>query len=277
MDAFVQIKEIYLDNFEKHPFHMIERVFRDVTKLFAGEMNGYYKCDTRYHDIRHTLETVIVMAQIMDGYNKSGNLPIISQKFFELGIFAALFHDAGYIKKIGDDTGTGAKYTFRHVKRSVEFAEQYLSVLGYNNNLSSVQNMIYCTLSRTNLSNVKFSSKEEEIVGFSLGTADLLAQMSMPNYLGKLPFLFDEFMEAYEYEGVDRLRQKGCKTFDSLEELIKSTPHFYESWVINRFKDMGSVYKYIIFHYNDGRNYYIESIEKNLEKIRIREKNNEGV
>lgn len=269
MDALRKVKEIYRDNFEKHPLPMIEKVFRDVTDLFAGKMKGFHKCDTRYHDIQHTLKTVIVMAQIMDGWNRSGSLPIISQKFFDLGIIAALLHDVGYIKRLGDNTGTGAKYTFRHVKRSTEFAKQYLSSLGYNkNSIFSVQNMIWCTRNQTNLSNVKFSSKEEEIVAFSLGTADLLSQMSAHDYLEKLPILFDEFRQAYDYEGIDRLRHRGHIIFETLDDLIKNTPHFYENWIKNRLKDMGSVYKFIMSHYSNGRNHYIESIEKNLEKAR---------
>lgn len=270
MDALRQVKEIYRDNFEKHSLHMIEKLFGDVTDLFAGKMKGFHKCDTRYHDIQHTLKTTIIIAQIMDGCNKSGNLPIISQKFFEMGIIAALLHDVGYIKRLDDDTGTGAKYTFMHVERSIEFAKQYLSSLGYSKNtISSVQNMIWCTCTQTNLSNVKFSSKQEEIAAFSLGIADILAQMSVHDYLEKLPILFDEFREAYEYEGLDRLRQKGHIIFETPDELIENTPHFYENWIKNRFKDMVSVYKFITAHYSDGRNYYIKSLEKNLEKISI--------
>ena len=34
------------------------------------------------------------------------------------------------------------------------------------------------------------------IVGFALGTADLLGQMAAPDYVDKLPVLYDEFVEA---------------------------------------------------------------------------------
>lgn len=268
MDALKEVKEIFRDIFEKHSLHMIEKVFGDVTNLFAGRMKGFHRCDTRYHDIQHTIKTVIVMIQIMDGWNKSGSLPIVSQRVFELGIIAALLHDVGYIKRLGDRKGTGAKYTFRHVKRSIEFARHYLSSLRYSREtIFSVQNMIWCTCNQTKLSNLKFLSKEEEIAAFSLGTADILAQMSVYEYLEKLGILFDEFREAYEYEGIDRLRQRGHTVFGTLDELIKNTPHFYETWIKNRFKDMDSVYRFITAHHSEGRNYYMESLEKNLEKI----------
>jgi len=129
MDALTQVKEIYSDNFESDLQYRIEKVFWDVTDLFAGRMKGFHRCDTGYHDIQHTLKTVIVVAQIMDGWNRSRSLPLISQKFFGLAIVAVLLHDVGYIRRLDDDLGTGAKHTFRHVKRSVEFAEQYLPYL----------------------------------------------------------------------------------------------------------------------------------------------------
>jgi hypothetical protein len=247
----------------------LEEVFLDVTSLFEGEMKGFHKCDTLYHNIQHTQETALVSAQIMDGWNRSGNLPIITAKPFQLGIIAALFHDVGYIKRQRDNKGTGAKYTFRHIKRSVEFAKQYLSSNGYSkNDISSVQNMIWCTCSQRNLSNLKYSDKGEELAGFSLGTADLLAQMSAADYLKKLTILFQEFSEAYKYEGMDKLRQEGYKIFNSVDELIKNTPYYYESWVKKRLKEMNSVYQFITFHYGDGRNYCTESITKNLKKVK---------
>ena len=268
IDVLRQIKEIYRDNFEKHPMHIIEKVFGDVIELFNGKMKGFHKCDTKYHDIQHTQETALVMAQIMDGWNRSGNSPNISPKFFQLGIIAALFHDVGYIKKRGDNNGTGAKYTFQHVKRSVEFVKQYLPSVGYTkDNVLSIQNMILCTCSRIKLSNIHFLSKQEKITAFSLGTADLLAQMSAKNYLKKLPFLFSEFKEAYEHEGLEKLKQKKYIVFKTAKKLINNTPNFYKVWVRSRFKTMGSIYKSITFHFNDGRNIYIESIENNMKKI----------
>ena len=248
---------------------MIEKAFQDIIRLFDGDMIGFHKCDTRYHDMQHTLEAVIVTAQIMDGWNKSGNQPPVSQKVFESGIIAALLHDVGYIKRTGDDKGTGAKYTFRHVKRSTEFAEEYLPSLEYNKDVvSSIQKMIWNTCTHSRPPDIKFSSKEEKIASFGLATADLLAQMSADNYLEKLPLLFDEFREAYEYEGKDRLRQKGYRIFETVDKLIEGTPDFYENQVKKRFRDMGSVYELLVFHSGDGRNHYMESLERNLEKIR---------
>ncbi|MBN1625528.1 MAG: hypothetical protein JW944_03300, partial [Deltaproteobacteria bacterium] len=170
----------------------------------------------------------------------------------------------------GDEKGSGAKYTFVHVNRGVDFAKKYLPTKGYDkNSVSSVRDMIFCTLSHAKISNIKFSSEEEKIAAFSLGTADLLSQMAMHDYLKKLPILFDEFKEAYKYEGIEKVKQKGHIVFNSVDELIKNTPNYYESYVKNRFKEMGSVYQFIKFHFGDKKNYYIELIEKNLERIKL--------
>ena len=113
-----------------------------------------------------------------------------------------------------------------------------------------------------------FNSEEEKIVGYALGTADLLAQMSAGDYPEKLPTLYREFEESYQFEGIDELRKKGMTVFESLDDLIKQTPSFYEHAVKERFKSMGSLYTYLTYHFNDDRNHFIEAIEENIEKIK---------
>ena len=45
---------------------------------------------------------------------------------FEFGMLAILMHDTGYLKKRGDNEGTGAKYTLTHVDRSIQFAGELM-------------------------------------------------------------------------------------------------------------------------------------------------------
>ena len=263
-----EIRQIYRDNYQQEDIENIQRVFFEIIDLFAGRWEEFQRCDTRYHDLQHTMQAVIPMAQIMAGWNRSGQSPGISTKFFELGIIAVLLHDTGYIKRREDDGGTGAKYTFRHVQGSIKFAEDYLTPLGYSKEaITSVQNMISCTGVQINLAKIEFSCREEQIVGFSLGTADLLGQMAADNYIEKLPYLFEEFREGYKYEGVDKLKRQGITIFENADQLIKDPPHFYENVVKNRLKDMGSVYEFLA---PGGRNRYFESIEKNIRQIKSR-------
>jgi hypothetical protein len=113
-----------------------------------------------------------------------------------------------------------------------------------------------------------FNSESERIVGYALGTSDLLGQMSADDYPEKLSTLYREFEESYHFEGMDELRKQGMTIFDNADEMISKTPSFYEHVVKERFKNMGSLYKYLTYHFPDKRNHYIEAIEENIKKIK---------
>src|SRR4030043_1043759 len=126
-----------------------------------------------------------------------------------------------------------------------------------------------CTGVIVDYNKLPFNSELERILGYALGTADLLGQMSAVDYPEKLPMLYREFEEAYHYEGVKKLRRKGTTVFKSADDLIRNTPNFYEVVVRERFEKIGSLYKYLTYHFKDSRNHFIESIEENIRKIRI--------
>jgi hypothetical protein len=265
-----EIRSVYKENYQEANIGMIEVVLKDVIDLFSGKREGFLKCDTRYHDLSHTLQVLHPFIGIIDGWNKSKNSPNISRDFFDIGIIAVLLHDTGYIKTSDDVDGTGAKHTFIHTYRSADFAAHYLSEIGFEKQkICSVQNAIMCTGVKVDYNKLLFNSEEERIIGYALGTADLLGQMSAVDYPEKLSMLYTEFEEAYRYEGVERLHEKGITIFESAEDLIRKTPYFYENVVMGRFKEMGSLYKYLTYHFNDSRNPYIEAIEENIKKIRL--------
>ena len=117
-------------------------------------------------------------------------------------MIAVLLHDTGYLREIDDNTGTGGKYTFRHIDRSVDFARRYLVTLGYGpGDLDCVEQMIRCTGVNVDPSELAYSTSGCRLLGYALGTADLLAQMADPEYEEKLGYLYNEFKEAYEFEG----------------------------------------------------------------------------
>lgn len=264
------IKKVYRENYGDDNIEAIEDVLSDVNALFNGRIKGYLKCDTKYHDLLHTLQVIPPFVSIIDGWNKSGNMPPVSREIFDIGIIAVMLHDTGYIKEEGDTEGTGAKYTFVHIKRSADFAEQYLLQKGFQKDFTiGVRNIIMCTGIKVDYEKIVFNSEEERITGYALGTADILGQMSADDYIEKLPSLFQEFEEAYKYEGEQRIHEMGLTTFKSPNDLIINTPKFYKGSVMERFRNMGSMYKYIPYHFKDSRNYYIEAIEKNIQKIKF--------
>ncbi len=262
------IGKIHDENYGNHDIPLISRVFKDVVDLFNGEWPGYHRCDTQYHDLYHTMQTVPPFVEIISGWNKSGASPRISESFFSYGTIAVLLHDTGYIKELGDDEGTGAKYTLTHVQRSINFANVYLRQVGLPvTEIRHILNIIRCTGVTIDL-NVRFRNEQERVVGCALGTADLLGQMSSSDYIDTLPILFDEFAESYGFEGVRKLHKKGSTLYADADELIRSTPTFYEKVALKRFEMMGSMEKYIPRHYGRKRNPYVAAVEKNIRTIR---------
>jgi len=268
-DILSKVRIIAKSNYSKNNIARIETIKNDVVRLFSGKFNGYQKCDTLYHNLEHTIQVINPFAGIIDGWNRAGKKPRISFKFFELGVIAVLLHDTGYIKKVGDNDGTGGKYTFTHIGRSIIFAEEYLSSRAFiDDDITAVCNMILCTGMVENI--MDFSSDEERICGYALGSADLIGQLSARNYPEKLPYLYREFKEAYEFEGIDKIKKKSAFVFDSAEALIQSTTHFYNNVVQKRLKQMGSLDEYIQCNRPKEKENYKAAIEKNLYKLNSR-------
>jgi hypothetical protein len=264
-----RIKTIYQNNYESDNTINIETVLTDVIDLFNGKTKGFQKCDVKYHNLFHTLQTVPPFIEIIDGWNKSGNIPGISKESFDSGIIAVLLHDTGYIKAEDDTGGTGAKYTFLHIQRSIDFADTYLRRKGFDTqSILIIENAIKCTGVGPTPEDIHFNSDEERIIGHTLGTADLLGQMSSPDYLERLPFLFTEFEEAYHFEGIDKTLRNGVKIFNNVDELLMNTEFFYKNIAMNRLSKMSSMYTYLPFHFKTKDNPYLKAIEENIRKIK---------
>lgn len=268
MDVFSKIKKAYIEMYHNADIGLVSKAFADIVNLFNGNIEGFQRCDAVYHDITHTMQTVPPFLDMIMGWNIKEGKPEISKTYLDIGLIAVLLHDTGYIKTVDDIEGTGAKYTFQHIQRSINFASHYLSDIGFDSSkINSVANAIRCTGMKFQIDEIVFSNSEEKIIGFALGTADLLGQMAAIDYTKRLTVLYKEFEEAYKYEGYDKLRKEGVKLFSSEEDLIKSTKYFYEYIVLDRFKKMNSLYQYIPNSNNQYKNLYIEAIEKNIIKL----------
>ena len=255
---------------EKIPFKIsvarIRQVSQDVFALFRGYFPSYLPCDTRYHDLEHTLRLLPPFCQIAVALSKKHTETILPRDL-ELGLIAVFLHDSGYIRKKGDRSGTGAKYTFRHIDRSVDFASRYLSCLGYRKqDLMRVEHMIKCTGIKPKLEQINFTSEGCRLLGYALGTADLLSQMADPGYLNNLPLLFLEFQEAYNYEGPEQLQEMEIQPFKSCEDLIRKIPFFFKKVVQKRLEDMDALYL-LLDDPETGRNSYLEKIQEHMKKI----------
>jgi len=99
---------------------MIRKIFEDMVKLFTGKYKSFKRCNTEYHDLKHTTDVFLAITRLVHGYIIAGKT--IDEKDIEKALISALMHDTGYIQNELDDEGTGAKYASVHVERSIETA-----------------------------------------------------------------------------------------------------------------------------------------------------------
>jgi hypothetical protein len=262
-----EVQAAYLGLFPDADPSFIPTAFGWLQDCFAGRYKDYQAIDLVYHDLEHTLQGTLCMVRLLQGREAAGAKPALSRRMFELGVVAILFHDSGYLKKRGDVSGTGAKYTLTHVTRSVMFAEEFLSEQGVPvSEIRAVQNMIRCTGVHVDLTRIPFQSETEKIVGFALGSGDLLGQMSAADYVDKLPILYAEFEESARfYAG----KMVGVITFESADDLLRRTPAFWTGYVLPKLKDdFWGLYRFLNRPYPHGPNEYVHQVELNIDRLR---------
>jgi hypothetical protein len=258
-NIFEEVKTIIFLIYPYFNFELVTSIYHDFIKLFKGEYIGYQKCDTGYHDLRHTEECLLEMARLIHGAILNGYS--FSEKNVNLGLISAIMHDTGYIRQDNEGTGTGGKFTVIHIDRSIKFMIKYLSQKRYSKkDLKFCENCLKCTGLTAKINDIQFISKENELMGKILGTADLLGQMADPCYLEKLPTLFKEFQEAGITLYVDEL------------DLLEKTPGFWE-FTKDRFEtELGNVDRYLRDHFRMrwgiDRDLERESAEKNIDYLK---------
>lgn len=264
-----EVQTVYLALFPEGASEFVGQAFGRIRAAFEGRYEDYLPIDAVYHDLEHTLQGTLCMVRLLRAREESQGRPSVTRRMFELGLLAILLHDTGYLKKKDDAAGTGAKYTLTHVARSVTFAEEFLGDKSFSiSEVRSVQNMIRCTGVHVDLNRIPFQSEVEKIMGHALGTADLLGQMSAPDYIDKLGILYAEFEESARfYEG----KMVGTLDFASAEELIRKTPDFWSGFVMPKLeRDFWGLYRFLNRPYPHGPNDYVQKIEANMQRLRDR-------
>ncbi|MFZ5452038.1 MAG: hypothetical protein ACOZF2_09250 [Thermodesulfobacteriota bacterium] len=245
----------------------LNQVFQDVVRLFKGEYPGYRQCNTWYHDLKHTTDCLLAMARLLHGAALNGLA--MPEREVSLGLIAALLHDTGYLQTADDLEGTGAKYTLVHVPRSVAFMEKYFPQAGFSaRDLDYCRCCINCTGLEVSIGEIAFESEHHQIVGWMLGTADLLGQMADRTYLERLPFLYREFEEGK------------VPGFASELDLLKKTPAFWEFTKQRLIQELGNVARYMRDHFRVrwglDRDLNQETIEGNIAYLEFILENHES-
>jgi len=243
---------------------LITRVLGDITAAFWGDRLGYLANDMRYHDLGHTLQATICAGDLAAGLCRSGECPEFGQRETELVVIAALLHDCGYLKLSGDTTGTGAKYTMGHERRSCDFARRYLPEIGIDGNeLDDVCAAISCTGPRNRISTQTFRNANVRRMACLLVTADYVSQMSAPDYVEKLEVLFAEFAESWTFEGIPPDKW----LFRDAADLKRKTPDFWIKYVRPMLaSEADDVFRFLSF--TGQPNAYLQAIEDNIAEVR---------
>jgi hypothetical protein len=213
----------------KHYTPRYDRIFADIaTPVLAHMATG----DAPYHNVEHTLQAMAVGQAILEGkqYYEGSVSPC---DWLNL-LVSLLCHDVGYVKGVcpgdrpsyhhyedgqGDFVhlaphGTGAALGECHVDRSQAYVATQLSQYA-DLDLAVV---------RWNIEMTRFPVPKGACYGDSHSyaglcrAADLLGQLSDPQYLPKLPALFQEFEET----GINK-----TLGFQTSADLRANYPHFY--------------------------------------------------
>lgn len=246
----------------------IRQAIGDAARLFRGEYPGYAACDTAYHDLQHTLDVCLAMARIMAGYVREERNGIIDADLFAFGVIAALFHDAGYIRRTSDALhSNGAEYTKVHVTRSGRFLRDYLREVGLGKFSAAAAPTLHFTGYERAAQRIRVPDPVFRLIGNMLGSADIIAQMSDRCYLEKCyGRLYPELVVGQ----VDRKKHADGREeliFTSAEDLVLRTPQFYQTAMKRLHQQLDAMMRFAAER-SEQRNLYVDEAEKNIQYAR---------
>jgi hypothetical protein len=176
----------------------------------------------------------------------------------DAALIGALMHDIGYLMSDEEATGTGAQFTASHVQRGVEFTRRHFADLPPAV-LEATTKVILLTDHRKHPDWVTFDNLQQQRAAYATATADLIGQMANREYLERVLFLYYEFEEA----------QLGG--FADIHDLLEKTTAFYKMTRGRLDADLKGMSVNLARHFGqqtgDDRNFYQESIDRNLEYL----------
>jgi hypothetical protein len=261
---------LFTARFPGADFTPLAQGFDDLHALFEGHYPGYLPCDTLYHDLRHTLDMSLAMARLIDGHERScSESDRLGPRRAILGILVALLHDSGYLKRASESgIENGAVFTKVHVSRSADFLTAYLPRIGFGAESAMAARLVHFTGYEMEIDDIAIADPKDRTLGWMVGTADLIGQMSDRMYLEKCrEFLYEEFL-------VGRIAREEAPDgreivrYSSADDLMLKTPGFYEYVARVRIDSkLGGADRYIEAHF-DGEDPYRQEIDRNMAFLR---------
>jgi hypothetical protein len=266
-----EVKRIYNELYPYAPTSLIGCAFEDCARMYDGADPAYHACDTRYHDLQHTLDVTLAAARLMDGYERAAQRrePLGGRRF-ALGVVCALFHDIGYLRHRNDTRHhNGAEYTLRHVSRGARFLEPYLIAHGLPDLAPVAAKLIHFTGYEMPVEAIDLPDPMHRRLGNMLGTADIIAQMADRCYLEKCrDRLYPEFVAGgLATPAAASKAPLATAQFSSAEDLLLKTPGFYRTAEVRLTRLLGRAFDYASTHFG-GRNLYLDAVLRNVEHAR---------
>lgn len=251
-----QVAEIVRAFAPGHDLARIGGAFSLLDRAFDGELPGYQKLKTLYHNRTHTNEVVLCSARMLHGLHLAGQG--VDGDHIDAALIGALMHDIGYLMSDEEASGTGAQFTASHVMRGVEFSRQHLHDIPPDL-LDSITKVIMLTDHRKHPDWVKFDNLQQQRAAYATATADLIGQMANREYLERVLLLYFEFEEA----------QMGG--FADIHDLLEKTTAFYRMTKGRLDQDLHGMSVNLARHFDAqqgaDRNFYQESIDRNLDYL----------
>lgn len=265
------VEELFRQCWPRLPLEPITRSFDFFDRLFAGDVPGYYGVDTVYHDRQHTLDITLALARLIVGYERQHKpRQRLGPERATVGLIVGLFHDMGYLRREDDaaEFRHGAELTRIHVSRGARFLEEYLPTVGLARWAPVAREIVHFTGYEVPFAQIAVSDPLDVTLGHLIGTADMIGQMADRCYLEKCrDRLYPEFVLGGMALPIASNGGRQVRYASGLD-LLRQTPEFVAETRATRLDGhFGSAYRYLEVLY-DGRNPYMEAIDRNVEYLR---------
>jgi hypothetical protein len=264
------VEALYRPTWPETSLQPLQDAFDHFEELFAGLVPGYFGVDTVYHDRQHTLDITLALARLLVGYERQQHPPArLGGERAVVGVITGLFHDVGYLRRTNEgESRNGAEFTRTHVARGARFLADYLPVVHLESWVPVATQIVHFTGYEVPFSQINVTDPRDIALGHMLGTADMIAQMADRCYLEKCrDRLYAEFVlggVALPIATHGGLQVKYASGVD----LLRQTPEFISEVRTKRLEgEFRSAYRYLEVLF-DGRNPYMESIDRNANYLR---------
>jgi hypothetical protein len=264
------VEVLFAPTWPEHSLAALDHAFEYFERLFDGRVPGYFGVDTLYHDRQHTLDITLALARLLVGYERQAEpARRLGGDRAVVALITGLFHDVGYLRRTEDtEFRNGAEFTRNHVSRGARFLADYLPQVGLEDWVRVATQIVHYTGYEIPFERIGVTDPRDMMLGRLLGTADLIAQMADRCYLEKIrDRLYPEFVLGGVALPMASNGGRQVKYASGLD-LLRQTPEFVAEVRAKRLDgDFGGAYRHLEVLF-DGRNPYIDSIDRNVDYLR---------